>query len=316
MRRNYQKSLLESIPANRMCGIILVAFVLLFYVEISEGAGLSTTFGAVSIENLQIGQTYSTRELVNLPLTVVNTSGESVNLQIDILYPSENELVEGYEPIPDISWIQLESDFFTISGGGSATTDVLITIPDDKRYLGKKFQVYLWSHTVGGKGIIALGLKSKLLFSISPKLEKISEKKPKEKPIRKLSFSVLPENIYVDGVEVGKKCSIKRLTGLTLKIINPNNKKYMYQLKSMATEDTLLKLKRGYEDIPDPSFLRFSKTKFKVSANGVKDIKMYLEFPDKGEYKGKRYMFVILAEVLGQEVGMKVFARLYVSTQK
>jgi len=316
MRRNCQRNLLEAILAKGMCGIILVAFVLLLYVEISEGAGLSTTFGAVSIENLQIGQAYSTQELVNLPLTVVNRSEESVNLQIDILYPSENELVEGYEPIPDISWIQLENNFFAISGGGSATTDVYITIPNEKRYLGKKFQVYLWSHTVGGEGMIALGLKSKLLFTISPELEKISEKKLREKPTRKLSFSVLPENIYIEDVELGRKCSIKRLTGLTLKIINPNNNKYIYQLKSVAVKDTLLELKRGYEDTPDPSFLRFSKTKFKVPANGVKDIKMYLEFPEKEEYKAKRYMFVISAEVLGQEVGMKVFARLYVSTQK
>lgn len=56
------------------------------------------------------------------------------------------------------------TEFTGIKPKEAATTDVLIAIPGDDIYKGRRYQVFIWSHTVGTK--IGVGLKSKLLFTI------------------------------------------------------------------------------------------------------------------------------------------------------
>lgn len=127
--------------------------------------GLSTTFGEVKVENLKIGKEYSLEEVAKFPLIVNNTSDEVLELKVEVLYPKPKELKEDFEPIPDISWITLEKEEFTLKPQEEAKTDVIIRIPDDKKYLGKRYQVYIWSHTVGRS--LGVGLKSRLLFTIA-----------------------------------------------------------------------------------------------------------------------------------------------------
>lgn len=128
-------------------------------------AGLSTGFSEVTLENLEIGKSYSTNEVAGLPLAVVNTGDRSIDLRAELLLPEKSELKEGYEAIPDLNWIELkQKEFFKIEPKQTATTDVVIHIPNDKQYKGKKYQVYIWSHTIGMQ--IGVGLKSRLLLSI------------------------------------------------------------------------------------------------------------------------------------------------------
>lgn len=128
-------------------------------------SGLSTTFGEVKVENLKIGREYSMEEAVEFPLRVKNTSSEEIELKIEVLYPKDTELKEGYQTIPDISWIALKQDYFILGPGGEARTDVVIKVPDDESLFGKKYQVYLWSRTIGRS--LGVGLKSRLLFTIA-----------------------------------------------------------------------------------------------------------------------------------------------------
>jgi len=88
-----------------------------------------------------------------------------VELKVDVLYPKKQELKEGFEPIPDTAWVTLEKGHFVIGPDEKAKTDVVIRIPNDDGLMGKKYQVYLWSHTIGRS--LGVGLKSRLLFTIS-----------------------------------------------------------------------------------------------------------------------------------------------------
>jgi len=145
---------------------ILILILSLTYIPTLEAAGLSTGFSEVTLEGLDIGKSYSTQETAHLPLIVVNTGEESLDLKIELLLPEAQELKEGFTPIPDLAWIKLEqSEFKEIAPNASATTDILINIPNDKQYQGKKYQAYIWSHSVGRT--IGVGLKSKLLFTIT-----------------------------------------------------------------------------------------------------------------------------------------------------
>lgn len=147
--------------------ILLILFICvnLGGAHIACAAGLSTGFSEVSLENLETGKSYSTKDKASLPLVVVNTGKEPVDLKVELLFPEESELKTGYEPVPDLNWISLEKyEFSDIEPGEAATTDVLISIPDDERFRGKKYQLFLWTHTIGRS--IGVGLKSKLLMSI------------------------------------------------------------------------------------------------------------------------------------------------------
>ena len=144
--------------------LIIVSMLLVLYATLAYAGGLSTTFGEVKLEGLEIGQEYSMEKEAQFPLEVENTSDQVLELKIEALLPEESNLKKGFEPIPDIAWIRLEKDKFTLKPGEKAKTDVIISIPDNKEYSGKSYQVYLWSHTVGrGLGV---GLRSRLLFTI------------------------------------------------------------------------------------------------------------------------------------------------------
>ncbi len=128
-------------------------------------AGLNTSFSEVTLEGLEVGRPYSTKEAAGLPLIVVNTGKEPVDLKMEFLTPDVSELKDGYEAIPDLTWVRLDKyEFKNIKSQQAAVTDVVISVPPGEQYKGKKYQIFIWSHTVGRA--IGVGLKSKLLFSI------------------------------------------------------------------------------------------------------------------------------------------------------
>ncbi len=128
-------------------------------------AGLSTTLSEVKLEHLQLGHQYSLKESGGVALTVVNTGDEPVELIVDPLLATQEELKPGYEPLPDLVWVAIVTNHFTVPAAGTATSDILISIPNDSRYRGKRYQCYIWSHTIGHA--IGVGLKSRVLLSVS-----------------------------------------------------------------------------------------------------------------------------------------------------
>ena len=112
---------------------------------------------------------------------------------------------------------------------------------------------------------------------------------------------------------MGKVYNLKQ----TLKIINPNKKYgFTYEIKSLSVEHVGGTLKKGYKDTPNPGVLAFNNTKVFVPAKEEREVKMYLSFPKEKEYKGKKYVFIIQAKILGEKVHLKVLSRLYVTINK
>jgi len=300
---------------NRWVYILSLMLALIVCSKFVQAGGLRTHWGEVAIRNLKIGQPYNIREMNNLPLVIFNTGDEVIDLKIEVLKPEANELKEGFEAIPDVSWVKIGQDLFTVEPNGKASTDVIISIPDDEQYLGKKYQAWIWSHTVG-KGMVASGLQSRILLTVASAEEDSSQKGVGDKGLGGNSdFSVLPYETYVQDAKVGRVCEVEDLTGVTLRVVNPNNKEYAYKIESIRVEDSLLKLKEGYEDCPNPSFLIFSELEFVVPAKGTKEIKMHLAFPNEKEYIGKKYMFVIHTKVIKQVRTHGVYSILYVSIE-
>jgi hypothetical protein len=147
--------------------LILVLSILLITSAIAIAGGLSTTFVEIKLRYLQPGNTYSIREMKGRALIVNNTTEDiTVDIEIEAEKPADYNLVSGYEPIPDLSWITIEKNSFKdIGPGESAETDILISIPKGKGHIGRKYQVYIYSHTAG-QATFRMGLMSRVLIEV------------------------------------------------------------------------------------------------------------------------------------------------------
>jgi hypothetical protein len=298
---------------NRIYAIPLVFFIFALWTVVEAG-GLSTQLGEAVIENLQIGQTYNLRQLANLRLIVNNTSDYSVDLKMDVLYPDSSELKKGSEFIPDISWVKLSKNLFQLAPNENALSDIILTIPEDDKYLGKKYQVTIWSHTLGGSGggmFLAYGLKTRIIFTTDT--VKAAKSEAITSSDASVSFTLKPEEIFLDNVESGKIYDVEKQKGLVLKITNPGERERTFKLQSLTVGNSAATLTKEYEDAPNASYLNFSDSTFILAPQGTKTIKMYLNFPEKNEYSGKKYMFVIRAVAIDEKVTTGVYSRLYAS---
>lgn len=286
----------------------------------ANALGIRTKFGLVVVENLQPGQTYNLRELTGLPLSVVNAADKQVTIKMDLQKPDPEQEkgmgAKGFESIPDLSWIKLSRDFFVVDPGQSAIADVLITIPDDDKYLGKRYQVNIWSHTIG-KQFLNVGLMSRLRITIAKRRMTEEEKRAEAhrgEIIKNIDFQLLPHTIFIDGVELAKKIDIEKKYKQSLKIVNPNNEEFSYRIMAVTAWGAGIGVIPGYDEAPDLSFLTFSEKEFSVSPISIREVKMFLQIPDEEKYKRKKYQFIICVEVLNQPIVYEIYSRLFVST--
>ncbi len=136
---------------------------------IATAGGLSSRFVEVKLKGLEPGATYSVKEEAGKPLTIENTTEDiTVDIAIEPEAPVDYNLVTGYEPIPDLSWITIEEDYFEEVGPGTTIeTDIKITIPEDEgAHKGRKYQVYIYSHTAG-QSTFRMGLMGRLLVEVA-----------------------------------------------------------------------------------------------------------------------------------------------------
>jgi hypothetical protein len=284
-------------------------------------AGLATRFGDVFVENLDIGQSYNTRELASLPLKVTNTGDDTIDLIIDVQKPEpkyikEDLIKQGYEPIPDPSWVKLSKDKFLLPAGESAFADVILTIPNDPALYGKKFQVDLWSHGAP-KTFINLGINSHLMFTIlpTPKVRAETEELTKKGLAANLNFDLVPDKVYVESCELGKTVSLKKI-GKTIKIANSNDFPLSFTLTQVPIADTPLTLQQGFMEPKDLKWMTIKKQKIKIGSNSIKDIDLEINIPNDEAYRNKNYMFVFKVEPDTDKVVLVSFyGKVYVTTK-
>lgn len=238
-------------------------------------AGLSTHLAEVTVNNLEPGKKYSLKQTTNMSLKVFNTGTDSVNLKIDVLIPQSGDLKPGYEPLPDINWIKIEKDYFeNIAPNNFADTDVIISIPDSYLYLGKKYQAYLWSHTVANQGGfgIGVGLNSRLLIGITD--YKISNTGKQEK---KLNFKLKPDKLNIK-TKVGEKTETK------IKIENISKEKQRYVFR-LASEEEIKNNKNKEDFIKDNKWITFGENDFEVEPGEIKEMNINVLIPENNHKK-------------------------------
>lgn len=282
-------------------------------------AGLSTAFGEVLVENLKIGQSYNLRELVNLPLRIVNSSEFPMNIQMETNIPRDHELKEGYEAIPDQSWIKIVKELQQNVGPQEfAETDVILVIPNDKKLLGRRFQGYIYSHSVGSKRFVEMGLRSRILLTISPTELTEDEKKKlgSRKSVANLNFEFVPSRFEISEVAIGRKFNLKKEKKRTLKIINNSEEEVTYLLRSVPVREVNLPNPPDVLLPPSSKNLTFEKDTLTVPPGEIAEVPLVFDFPEEGSLRGKVFVFFVEAIPQGYETKVSIYGRIHVTTKK
>ncbi|MFA6004648.1 MAG: hypothetical protein WC881_11335 [Elusimicrobiota bacterium] len=284
----------------------------------AEAAGLRTKFGEVVVKNLKIGQVYSLNKLINLPLRVINTGEDTVELKVDVIQAATEAVKAGYAPIPDLAWVTLENRQFRLAPNHEAVTDVTISIPNDPKYLGRRFEADIWSRTQTNSGVFGVGMQSRLLIHVNSEPPTGDELKAKyvDKRLANLDFTLFPTAGTADNVAMGREVDLRKDYKVSIKIINPNEKKLTFRIKSMPNWESLLAVPKGYEDAYDPSWLKPATELVEIEGNSIKEIPLLLHIPDDARYRGKAFFFSVSTDILEQEISARVFYRLLVTTPK
>lgn len=286
--------------------VCLFLFAGIYFICPAYAVGITGSFQEVTIQNLRVGQTHHTSQLANLSLVITNAGERAINLKAEVLSPAKKKLKEGYQSIPNVSWIKLVPVHSIIGPGKKQAIDIVISIPDRDEYLGKKYQFNIWAYSTNEA--VNVGIESKVLFTTFHKKGKIRESV-------NLNFEVTPEDIHIEKVKVGKKIDLEKVFGEVLEVKNLGEIGSLYNFESISVKNSQIKLTKGYEDCPDPSFLTFSEKQAAIGKKSTKKIKMFLCFPKKRKYRKKKYMFIARVKVFSGDVAKEVYCKIYVSTK-
>ena len=295
--------------------LMTVLALLLTLTQTVSASGLRTPFGEVIVRNIKIGQTYSLYKLVNLPLRVVNTGEEEVDLRVETIAIRPEEVKTGYEAA-GLDWVRVERSSFTLGPNREAVTDLIITIPNDPALLGRRYESDVWSHTVNSTAL-QVGLRSRLLLHIdsAPPSDEELKKKFVDESLANLDFTVMPINAQIADIPLGRELDLRKERKISIKLINPNDRALNFRVRSIPTWESLIRPPDGYEDAYDPKWLKAEKEVVEVEGNSIADTTLRLSIPDDVRYRGKNFFFIMSFELLEQKIPTRVYYRLMATTQ-
>ena len=301
----------------------ILIFVLMMSCRSVWAIGLTMRFVDVTLENIQPGESFNLRVSRNLPLVVQNpdAGGGGVDIQIESLIPTAKETKEGYEPIPDPTWLKIVPDRYHLGPKASASSDMIVVIPNDPKLIGHHYEAIIWAHTtvsnrLDNNGIVfQTGLRSRFRMSIGTAGPAALQR---EKLLKKLAsinvnFAVAPESLFVRDFPLGKWVDLKAERKASFKIINQADESVELRLTPVPS-DPNINPQAGYENAPDPTWVKVQPHDIKVPGNSIKEVKLRLMVPDKPEHRGKRYMFLIRTTLSDEALPLDYNNMLYIST--
>jgi hypothetical protein len=302
----------------------LMSLMMITIPQPGHSLGIAMRFVDVTLEKVEPGASFNLRVIRNLPLVVINLDTENdTDIMVESQVPDPKEMKEGYEPIPDPSWIKIVPNRFHLGPRASAASDVVVTIPNDPRLLNHHYEAIVWAHTdptkkarIGGTGmLIQAGLRSRFRMSIGTMGPAALQR---EKALKKLAtinanFSISPDNLFVSDVAPGSDIDLKAVKKASLKIINESDDPIKLKLTPIAIDENV-QPQAGYVYAPDPAWLSVSPEVSHVPGNAIREVKLRLKIPDKPELHGKKYMFLVRTTIADESLPLIYNNMIYVST--
>jgi len=298
-----------------------VVLVLLFCSSLHSGKAkhsLSTMFSDVVLSGMAPGMIYSLKQERRYPYKVLNNTGEAEDVEVTVEIPTSSQMKEGYEPVPDVTWVKVSPTSFHLEPGEGTDCDVIISIPEDEKFANRHFQAMIVTKTVGHpdvRGIaLTFALASRIRFSTGPSPEAVVAQYRK-KIFEALKIDLTPLSLFLSGVPVGKKIKLDGDAFSTIQLINRGKEDYSLGF-TIAADPRIYGLTGNYEPAPADVKIKFAKKKMKSKKRSINDVFMEVEIPEGDDFYGRHLVFVVKAEVLGFDVPVNLFARVYLNTEE
>jgi len=299
------------------CAAVTFAAALFLAARPAAAMGLRTQFGEVVVRNIQIGRTYSLYKLLNLPFRMVNTGSKTANLEIKLIRISSADLRPGYSPLPDLSWVKLEKNEFQVPPGHEAVTDIIISIPNDPKLMGRRFEADIWSRNKDVSSMYSVAILSRLLLQVSsiPPTDKELKEKYVNTRLANLDFTLFPTEGLAKDVPIGRPFDLKKERSISLKLVNPNNETLHFRVRSLGAWESLLTPPAGYDQNIVPQWLTPEQGVVAISGNSIKDVGLTINLPDDPKFYSRELFFVVSVDVLEQQIPTHVYYKLLVQTE-
>lgn len=176
-------------------------------------AALAVNYSDIVLENLQPGVPVSLLQRTGGALGVNNVDSLGANIYFDILVPNKSQLMEGYEPIPDVKWLKLERGNSWIKANQTENFDLIVYVPYDQKLFGKKYQAILMVYALEGIGALKSNIKTKILLSFTAERYKSEDLDQKigEDQINNKIVMIYPKITLIEKVNLKKKLDFSRL---------------------------------------------------------------------------------------------------------
>ncbi len=141
---------------------LLFAGCCLLFASFAFAVNMKTPFVSVSASGVVPGEEYSLKAHGLRTPKIYNKGMDEITVRFKAL---PEALKDGFEVLPDVKWISFEKESFDIAPDSFAETDVIIRVPEDRKFYGRSFSAVILSAGAGKGGNISAGLRSKLYFT-------------------------------------------------------------------------------------------------------------------------------------------------------
>ncbi|MBN1596286.1 hypothetical protein JW933_10200 [candidate division FCPU426 bacterium] len=268
-----------------------------------EKLGLGINYSAVKIDNLSINSTVSMTKLCNLPLIVMNGGEKDIVVSMTPQTPLKVE--PGYEAIPDPSWVVPEKEKLLVPAKSQASMDVLINIPNEKKYLNKKYHVTVLvgiaedlEKRTGFN--INLSMSGKLLFSIAPVPNQQALAQALENPLDS-AYKFSQGRIDLFDVKPGEKISVKDRLGEALFLENNSSAKQTYMLYMKAPKETNYRIDSNTQTNMQPDDVKIAQDELTINGGAKAQVDLTIHIPKNVDLKKGKLLYVLASRTGGQQ---------------
>ncbi|PIR16142.1 MAG: hypothetical protein COV48_10535 [Elusimicrobia bacterium CG11_big_fil_rev_8_21_14_0_20_64_6] len=240
--------------------------------------------------------------------SVENAGGEPVEVFVTWEVPPPERLRDGFDPLPELKWVVMKGESWTLSPGQKAEPRVSVHIPKGRRLEGAQYQfdcVFRARSPGGSKAT----LRTAVLLAVG-------EGSAGDVPQSGVEGSLLvsPSKGHLDDVPIGKRQSASSKTFRALKLANVGESEAVVRLTPMRAWDESLRIEDGYSPAPNPNWLKAGPP-VRVPAGEFAQTSFKLEIPRQTRYRGRKWVFVVAIDAEQDGRLSRRWWTLYVRTQ-
>ncbi len=267
-------------------GIGLISGVLLFSSwALAETGGIKFNYSQIFIGNLPIGTTVSMKKVANLPIRVTNKFDKPMQITIAIEKPTK-EILAGYEAIPEAKWIRTEYASVTVAAFATLDSDLLVTLPNDTKILGKKYQVNVSAsvnHIGGGGFQVGYAAKGVFLFSVAPVKNNAALKQVENKPLD-VKFEIKPGRVDLWKIAPGQRVSVVSEANLPVEVTNTSDQAQTYRIMSITPKETSMLLDNDTHFGGSADHVTLKKDEIRLSPGKHEQVEMTIQVPEQADF--------------------------------